>query len=71
MKSLSLSAGASMWANGRILRRNPRLTICAEVHQREEKLAAFFLNGLIYLIYKENNHCKNQWESYNCFTETV
>lgn len=63
-ESLSLFAKTSMWLNGAVLKRNPNLTICAEVHQRKNRVSALILDSLVFFIFKEVNHCQNQWETY-------
>lgn len=53
-----------MWINGRVLRRNPRLTICAEAHDRGETALVLVLDVLMLLIYLEREHCRKQFETY-------
>lgn len=64
MKKHTLSAHGSIHLNRRLGGKFPHLTVCAEAWILDYKKRIFFLDLLMWLLFRERNHCQNQYFTY-------
>jgi hypothetical protein len=60
----TLSSHGSIYLNRRLGGKFPHLTICAEAWILHRTRRILFLDLLIFLIFWEMNHCRNQYLKY-------
>jgi len=60
----SLSARGSIRLNQRLGGKFPHLTICAEAWILDLRMRILFLDILMWLLFLERNHCRNQYRAY-------
>lgn len=60
----TLSAHGSILLNRKLGGKFPYLTICAEAWILDYRVRIFFLDLLMWLLFRERNHCQNQYLKY-------
>jgi len=60
----SLSARGSIHLNRRFGGKFPHLTICGEAWILDRKVRIALLDTLMFLLFLERNHCRNQYRTY-------
>jgi len=60
----TLSAHGSILLNRKLGGKFPHLTVCAEAWILDYKMRIFLLDLLMWLLFRECNHCQNQYLRY-------
>jgi len=60
----TLSAHGSILLNRKLGGKFPHLTVCAEAWILDYRMRIFLLDLLMWLLFREHNHCQNQYLRY-------